>query len=465
MKRKAESSLNQKAKQQAKKTVDHKELSEKINRLATECLNENKLNNIVAIQEYCESAIPQICYSAISTLDFIYSKLLTKGVMSKHQNEAKQQISLWLRENRVLFFESMVRNLSNSDLRIQITCFEKMVKVVKESSESVDEFQTQLYSLLVDEIVNLDLNETLATTIITTLNSYDDFRYYFYKLSVKSMKDKCNVAAVYRLLSSLEPHTEDVSMLCTTELTAFGEKTNQIKVPQVYQKAYTGSWLTFLEFPMSTLIYRSILEILHAKIIPNLYDPTKLMDFLVVAYNSGGFVSILALNGLFTLIHKHNLDYPHFYPKLYALFDQNLLHARYRSRFFRMASLFLSSTYIPSYLVSAFIKRMARIALGAPPPAIIMILPLIYNLFRLHPSSLVLIHRENDENIEDPYLFDKLDPNDSRAAESCLWELELLKNHYYPTVSTLAHIFQDSLAKPSYDLEDFLDYSYSNVNI
>ncbi|KAJ3257466.1 hypothetical protein HK103_004541 [Boothiomyces macroporosus] len=454
MKRKAESSLNQKAKQPARK-ANHKEITEKINRLGKEILNENKLNNIIEIQDFCQSEIPQVCYSAISTLELVYSKLLAKGMMNKNQSEPKQKIATWLRENRLLFYESLAVNLTNGDLRIQVTCFEKMVKIVKEASESVDEFQTNLYSILVDKLVDLELNDTIATNIITTLNSYDDLR--------KSMEEGCNVSTVYRLLSSLEPHSSDITMICGTELTSFGEKTNQVKVPQVYQKVYSDCWLRFLEFPMTAPIYRGILEILHARIVPNLYDPTKLMDFLVVAYNSGGFVSILALNGLFTLIHKYNLDYPHFYPKLYALFDQNLLHAKYRSRFFRMASLFLSSTYIPSYLVSAFIKRMARISLGAPPAGIIMILPLIYNLFRLHPSSLTLIHREDVDNIKDPYIFEKLDPNESKASESCLWELELLKNHYYPTVSTLAHIFQDSLAKPSYDLEDFLDYSYSNV--
>lgn len=107
----------------------------------------------------------------------------------------------------------------------------------------------------------------------------------------------------------------------------------------------------------------------------------------------GGLVSILALNGVFTLIHEYNLDYPLFYPKLYALFDKNILHVKYRSRFFRLSELFLSSSYIPSYLVGAFIKRMARIALTSPPSGIVMILPFIFNLFRLHPSCICMIHR------------------------------------------------------------------------
>ncbi len=106
-------------------------------------------------------------------------------------------------------------------------------------------------------------------------------------------------------------------------------------------------------------------------------------------------MSILALNGVFTLIVDFNLDYPLFYPKLYALFDKNILHVKYRSRFFRLAELFLSSPTLPAYLVASFIKRMARIAILAPPSGILMILPFIFNLFHQHPNCIQLIHRTN----------------------------------------------------------------------
>lgn len=41
-------------------------------------------------------------------------------------------------------------------------------------------------------------------------------------------------------------------------------------------------------------------------------------------------------------------DYPDFYKKLYSLLDRNLLHMKYRSRFFRLLELFLSSGYVNS---------------------------------------------------------------------------------------------------------------------
>ena len=65
---------------------------------------------------------------------------------------------------------------------------------------------------------------------------------------------------------------------------------------------------------------------------------------LAVALNRGVGGCFLALAGLFELMMKHNLDYPNFFPKLYALFDRNLMHVRYRARFFRLGGWWSSSS-------------------------------------------------------------------------------------------------------------------------
>jgi hypothetical protein len=51
-------------------------------------------------------------------------------------------------------------------------------------------------------------------------------------------------------------------------------------------------------------------------------------------------------------------------------------------------------SHLPAYLIAAFIKRMARLSLHAPPAGILITLPLIYNLIKLHPECFCLIHRE-----------------------------------------------------------------------
>ncbi len=41
--------------------------------------------------------------------------------------------------------------------------------------------------------------------------------------------------------------------------------------------------------------------------------------------------------------------------------------AKYRSRFFQLADVFLSSNLVPAYTMAAFAKKFSRLALTAPP--------------------------------------------------------------------------------------------------
>lgn len=111
----------------------------------------------------------------------------------------------------------------------------------------------------------------------------------------------------------------------------------------VHKRGFSECWIKFLKLPLKEEMYKKILLILHKRILPHMVEPKLLMDFLTDSYNVGGAVSLLALNGLFTLITEENLDYPDFYQKLYSLLDRDVMHVKYRSRFFRLLELFLSS--------------------------------------------------------------------------------------------------------------------------
>jgi DNA mismatch repair ATPase MutL len=50
-------------------------------------------------------------------------------------------------------------------------------------------------------------------------------------------------------------------------------------------------------------------------------------------------------------------------------------------------------SYVPSYMMAAFAKRLCRLALTAPPSGCLFILALTFNLIRRHPTLLPLIHR------------------------------------------------------------------------
>lgn len=90
---------------------------------------------------------------------------------------------------------------------------------------------------------------------------------------------------------------------------------------------------------------------------------------------------------------------------------------------------------------------------------------MVYNLFKRHSSTLVLIHRPDSDLEGDPYDSHEADVLKTRAIDSSIWELSSLTSHYHSAVATLARIFKEKLAKPSYELEDFADHTYNTVSL
>lgn len=177
-------------------------------------------------------------------------------------------------------------------------------------------------------------------------------------------------------------------------------------------------------------------------------------------------------------------DYPSFYTRLYAFLNRDVLHLKHRARFFRMTELFLSSTHLPANLLASFIKRLARLTLTAPPAAIVMVIPFIYNILKRHPALMAMIHRTEVEDgnnglhslphlfiflslifVLDPFLPLETNPLNTQAHLSSLWELTSHRSHYHSGVSTLVKIFSEAFTKPNYAMEDFLDHTYGTVRI
>jgi U3 small nucleolar RNA-associated protein 19 len=247
-----------------------------------------------------------------------------------------------------------------------------------------------------------------------------------------------------------------------------------VKSAKMHRKAGQDSWLRLLQLPLEQPHQRQLLRLLNDKIIPWVAHAERLMDFLTDCFNAGGDMSLLALSGLFYLMQEKNLDYPSFYTKLYSLLDDELLHSKSRSRFFRQFDVFMASTHLPAILVASFIKRLSRLALHAPPAGIVVVVPWIYNMFQRHPSCTFLIHRElpgidtekemKEIWVQDPFDPEEKDPMETQAIESCAWELVTLQSHYHPNVATLSKIIAEQFTKPQYNLEDFLDYSYKSVS-
>ena len=81
----------------------------------------------------------------------------------------------------------------------------------------------------------------------------------------------------------------------------------------------SDAWLGLLRLPLPSDLLKKVLVQLHSKVMPSLPNPLLLSDFLSGCLDQGGLVGMLALNGIFTLVTRHGLEYPDFYARLYAL--------------------------------------------------------------------------------------------------------------------------------------------------
>jgi U3 small nucleolar RNA-associated protein 19 len=158
----------------------------------------------------------------------------------------------------------------------------------------------------------------------------------------------------------------------------------------------------------------------------------------------------------------------------------------HRVQFFKLADAFLASGLVPAYSAAAFAKRFARLALSAPPAGAMLCIAFVHNIIRRHPSCMVLLHKplkgrgaaggaggggagqgepllldmEEPQPAKaaaaavdpgqagpgaDPYDETQPDPAASRAVESSLWELEALRCHACPQVSTFVSVLDKDL--------------------
>ncbi|KAI8138044.1 CBF/Mak21 family-domain-containing protein [Fennellomyces sp. T-0311] len=466
-----------------------------------------------------ESNNPQIVHAAIHSLHRVFSRLLTNGDLDapSDQSTATAKVTLWLTGQFNNYLKRLRALLSDEEPGVQVPAFKILMTLIKTRSEYSNKMAHDLLQPVVQAVVwNRNLSTPLHKELVEKyVNAYDDLRFHFYRhtadIITKAQKSKPemqrlakNVFSIIEPITSMPTETAEIdeffiefpqikAAIAATKKNdgnddesamVLGDsglvsdededesperqtkKMEKKKAPVLqldqHKRVFQMCWIALLKLPLSEEIYKKTLLMLHRRILPHLKEPRFLMDFLTDSYNVGGAISLLALNGLFVLITEYNLDYPDFYHKLYTLLDRDVMHVKYRSRFFRLLDIFLSSTLLPANLVAAFIKRLARLSLNAPPAASVIIVPFIYNLLRRHPSCMKMIHRNDTVGEkQDPYDFDELNPYKVQALESSLWEVQTLSQHYYANVSTLAKIFSEKFLKPKYNLEDFMDHTYS----
>lgn len=233
----------------------------------------------------------------------------------------------------------------------------------------------------------------------------------------------------------------------------------------IVRKNLNKAWTCAVRWELNETTHKQMLIVLLETVLPHLDKPVLLTDFLMDSLDVGGPISLLALQGVFTLIQQHNLTYPNVYEKLYSMFEPEIFHTKFKARLFYLADIFLSSISLPEILVAAFVKRLARLSLVAPPQDIIIILYFIGNLIIRHPGLKRLIGHPNGGQIpQDPYLMDERAPIHSHALESSLWEIVSLQQHSLPSISQAARFISSPLPQAEWDLAKVLELNEDDVS-
>jgi U3 small nucleolar RNA-associated protein 19 len=465
---------------------DGNDTQAEILQLETQILESRKhYNNIATLlqlarQPEAENEAPIL---AVVALCRVFSRLLATGdmVKSKGMGEAEALIVSWLKgryqEYKDVLLNDFLRSEALPKQSVALTLLMRLVKV-EATAQKDHNVKNGPLPRLIEALLLLPLDDPNRDEFADKyFKQFDDIRFHTFE-TVRSVLDTDLELPTKRLVAS-----NGLALLSTldkvpksqADIQNFYIPTQPSKSPALPLRTYKDraqeAWLATMRAGLNKEQRKSILTAFSYQIAPWFQQPEMLMDFLTDSYNVGGATSLLALSGLYYLIAEKNLDYPSFYLKLYSLLDDGLLHSKHRSRFFRLLDTFMSSTHLPAALVASFIKRLSRLALHGPPAGVVVVIPWVYNMFKRHPACTFMMHREirdpalqqdlNQNGMHDPFLMHELDPMLTNAIDSSVWELEALQTHYHPNVATLAKIISEQFTKRSYNLEDFLDHSYT----
>jgi U3 small nucleolar RNA-associated protein 19 len=414
-------------------------------------LSKSNANNILILINYLEnnpnSANIQLITQTLQSLHRIFAHFSNRhefSLISPNNSANKSAVApitasakfqSWLSALFQRYLAVLYTSLRSANLTLQLSALRSSLYFVKIQAENhfgqnergtaLTEPKNLFYAFIIRLFLNENYNAQLQEElVINYINQYDDLRLYSLKLLKQIIAGQYNsvVKAVngnnatgnqyntvseeqfitnifqYLLALSFTSSTDKYFIQNQSEISdSEGKTEEESAVPMIskQRRALSELWLALINRANHSLaFYKLILSHLHVEIFPAVLNPLVLADFLTDSYNKGGLISLLSLNALFILISKYNLDYPHFFKKLYALCKPFIFHVKWRARFFQLLSLFLTSSYLPATYVSAFAKRFARLALQSSAPGAVLCVVLIYNLLRKHPQTKILIHKQ-----------------------------------------------------------------------
>uniref|UniRef100_A0A0D6R492 CCAAT-binding factor domain-containing protein n=1 Tax=Araucaria cunninghamii TaxID=56994 RepID=A0A0D6R492_ARACU len=430
-----------------------------------------------------------------------------KDEEERESAEAIYRKWLWSKYAELLRILRKIVTSSVPKPAVRVAAMDAFMEFARQQKQG--KFQTRIYFRLISSLVHSNAFDDVILTML--LPKYFKF------------KDICSpmvIRNVYEVLSRIPPPSDEGTEELEEEMwsnlndneESFGnpgkqkpqqtgtdltqkacEKVSSSKISsKKLRSKMSKAWMSFLRLPLPLDVYKKILADLHKTVVPYLTSPILLSDFLTRSYDIGGVISVMALNSLFILITQHGLEYPDFYNKLYVLLEPSIFIAKYRSHFFELMDKCLKSPLLPAYLAAAFTKKLSRLAHYAPPSGSLLVIALIHNLLRRHPSINCLVHRdtnkideaegnktvESSEKVDnccatitrhgaDPFVSEEKDTAKSKALQSSLWEIETLRRHYCPPVSRFVASLENDLTVRAKTTEvaikDFSSGSYGTI--
>ncbi|KAF6814289.1 ribosome biogenesis protein [Colletotrichum sojae] len=492
LKRKRVSSANEKSKKRAKSesesehesSGDENDLQEEILLMEKNILESkehyNDITKLIKIAKSFEDEADSATLACVA-LCRVFVRLISAGALNVKKGVAEKKLLVcqWLKD-RFSEYKSVLidlighEDLTTTALTLAMRCLKAQALQQIDREEYI--FPQNFLADILTGLLKSDSDDARVEFVEKYLSEYDDIRFCTLK-AIKTLADAPGDFPKDELFDDAFELLSNIGSVPTALEKYYVEKpkkkSHNLNNLTQHKRQGQDAWLAVLKLASTKEQRKRVLDIMSNEIAPWFVRPELLADFLTDSYDAGGSSSLLALSGVFYLIKERNLDYPSFYTKLYSLLDREILHSKHRSRFFRLMDTFLASTHLPAVLVASFIKKLARLSLNAPPSAIVFIVPWFYNIFRRHPLCTFMLHREvrdeelktllETQGLDDPFLEDEADPMETRAIDSCLWEIVQLQSHYHPNVATIAKIISEQFTKQSYNIEDFLDHSYGSL--
>ncbi|KAG5326525.1 NOC4B protein, partial [Acromyrmex heyeri] len=443
-------------------------------------------NNLLEIISHWDEATS----SCLLTIETIFVEVLKRGDMYMENTIAliisepspESRYTTWLRNCYEEIWKKVLVSMEKSRLAIQLQALTTAMKLMAEEGKAVMEprdnpgYHFPLHRLkpILMTLLSPEKDNTNLISRFQEITSCPDVLYYTWRclpsLTPKRQPKEVYIKNLLELIDKIplpkEEEEEEASkvsehkeLLCGPQDAAFTWDQSNVK------RALNKVWACIMHWELTPQLHKQLLIVLLERVISHLEKPILLTDFLMDSLDADGPVGVLALQGVFILVTKHNLEYPNIFTKLYSMFEPEIFHTKYKARLFYLSDLFLSSTHLPEALVAAFAKRLARLTLVAPPEDILIILLFVGNLLLRHPGLKRLIdHPQGGEapsnastGAGDPFLMEERDPLLSNALLSSLWEIRALQWHILPSIASAARFIREPLPSVEYDMASALE--------